>query len=473
MDRLGTVDGEAVRFTYDPNRNGGTITFHYSGAQKSIRDQEILAVLEHPRAISKDDDDQHHHVLLALIPDPSAASTIFSRLESYQVVNLPERFVEIHLAPSCPPHLNNLPYRNGCSHLHVVVSVGSGHGKAQEFYDKILKNFLRFIQIEEASYQLHITESENSITEFTHALLLPRANEGVAQTVLLLSGDGGIFDIINVLHSSTPTKSYVKPVVCLLALGSGNALAHSTGLIHGSDGGLRNLVRGKRHSLPTFTATFSVGSEFVVDEGRGTKPLPISETGHGIVHGAVVFSWALHASLVADSDTQAYRKYGNDRFLLAAKELLSPSDGSPSHIYRGNITLSNGESHTAQFQDDQAFSEHSYLLASLVSNLEEKFMVSPYSKPLDGRLRLLRVGPVSGSEVSGLMQEAFQHGRHIENAAVFYKEVRRMRIDLKEEDAKWRRVCVDGKIITVNEGGWVEIHRQERDVLDLVVDLES
>lgn len=466
MERLGTVDGEDVHFIYDSEQDGGTITLHYSKSQKSIRDREVLAVLEKPKAGLEDDNDQRHHVLLVLTADPPG-------LESYQVVNLPERFAALHSAPLYPHHLNNLQYQDGSSSLHVVVSVGSGHGKAQEFYDKVLKTLLGSIQLDEFSYKLHVTESENSIIDLTRTVLLPRANEGFAQTVLLLSGDGGVFDIINVLHSSLQTKSYVKPVVCLLALGSGNALAHSTGLIHGSDRGLRTLLKGKGHSLPTFTANFSVGSEFVVEEGRSRKPLPLSETGHGVVHGAVVCSWALHASLVADSDTPKYRKYGNDRFLMAAKDLLSPPDGSPPHIYRGKITFPHDESDIGRLEEGQDFREHSYLLASLVSNLEEKFMVSPYSKPMDGRLRLLRVGPVSGSEVSELMQAAFQGGRHVENTAVYYNEFRHMRIDLEEEDIKWRRVCVDGKIITVNEGGWVEIQRQERDVLDVVVDLKS
>lgn len=460
------VDGEAVRFLYDPEHDGGTMHFHYSQSHKSISDRNVLATIEKPRAGLEADDEQHHHNLLALTRDPSEP---FGKLESYQVVNLPERFAALHSVPQFLQHLNILPYQDGSPSLHVIVSVGSGHGEAHKFYDGVLKTLLRCLQLDENSYTLHLTESEDSITALTHTLLLPRANEGFSQTVLLLSGDGGVFDIINVLLSSIQTTSYVKPVVCLLALGTGNALAHSSRLICGLDRGLRNLLRGETRGLPTFTALFSEGSEFVVDEGRSRKPLPLSETGYGIVHGAVVCSWALHASLVADSDTPEYRVHGNDRFVMAAKELLFPHDGSPSHIYKGKITILKDDSGKENTRDDQEFREHSYLLASLVSNLEEKFLVSPQSKPLDGQLRLLRVGPVPSSEVAGLMQLAFQGGRHIEHKAVYYDEFRYLRVDLEEEDPRWRRVCVDGKIITVNEGGWVEIKRQERDVLDIVV----
>lgn len=466
------VNGEVVRFIYDPDQDGGTILFHYSNSQKRIRDQDVIAVLETPKAISEDGNQKPHNILLVFTEETSAASSPPCKLESYVVENLPGRFADLHAMP-IPAHLKNLQYQDGSSSLHVVVSVGSGLGKAQEFYENVLKTLLQCIEVDGFSFQLHVTESENSIIDLTRAVLLPRANDGYAQTVLLLSGDGGVFDIINVLHTSEHTKSYVKPVVCLLALGSGNALAHSTGLIHGSDRGLRTLLRGKGHSLPTFTVNFSVGSEFVIDEGKSREPLPLSELGHGVVHGAVVCSWALHASLVADSDTPEYRKFGNDRFLMAAKELLSPPDGSAPHIYRGTITFSHDESGGGQLEEGQAFLDHSYLLACLVSNLEENFMVSPYSKPLDGRLRLLRIGPVSSPELFQLLQPAFQGGGHVENPAVFYKEFRHLRIDMGEKDSNWRRVCVDGKIIMVNEGGWVEIHEQEKDVLDVVVDLKS
>ena len=466
------VDGEVVRFIYDPDQDGGTITFAYSKSQKSIRDQDILAILETPKASSEDGNHQRHKILLVLQNESPTTSSPSCKLESYLVENLPARFANLHTM-RLPPHLKNLQYQDGSSSLHVVVSVGSGLGKAQEFFDTVLKTLLQCIQLDEFSFQLHVTESENSIIDLTRTVLLPRANEGNAQTVLLLSGDGGIFDIINVLHGSVRANSYVKPVVCLLALGSGNALAHSTGLIHGSDRGLRTLLRGRRHSLPTFTANFSVGSEFAVEEGKSRKSLPLSATGHGVVHGAVVCSWALHASLVADADTPQYRKFGNDRFSMAAKELLSPPDGSATHIYRGKITFSLDESNRGEPEEAQAFREHSYLLACLVSNLEENFMVSPYSKPLDGRLRLLRVAPVSSTELFQLLQIAFQSGRHVENPAVYYNEFRHLRIDMMEKDPRWRRVCVDGKIIIVNEGGWVEIYRQETDVLEVVVDLKS
>lgn len=466
------VDGEVVRFIYDLEEDGGVMTFHYSKSQKRIRDQDVIAVLESPKVCSEAGNEQRHHILLVLTAEAPEGSSPPCNLESFLVVDLPERFADLHAMPLTPLHLKNLQYQDGRSGLHVVVSVGSGLGKAREFYENVLKTLLQCIQLDEFSYQLHVTESENSIIDLTRTVLLPHANQGFSQTVLLLSGDGGIFDIINALHASVHTKSYVKPVVCLLALGSGNALAHSTGLIHGSDRGLRTLLRGKGHSLPTFIANFSEGSEFVVDEGKSRKPLSLSETGQGVVYGAVVCSWALHASLVADSDTAEYRKYGNDRFLMAAKELLSPPDGSPPHVYRGKITFSQDESDTEQFEESQDFREHSYLLACLVSNLEEKFIVSPDSKSLDGRLRLLRIGPVSSPELFQLLQRASESGQHVENNAVCYNRFRHLRIDMVENDPKWRRICVDGKIIMVNEGGWVEIRRCESDVLDVVVDLE-
>jgi hypothetical protein len=49
-----------------------------------------------------------------------------------------------------------------------------------------------------------------------------------------------------------------------------------------------------------------------------------------------------------------------------------------------------------------------------------------------------------------------------------------LRIDFEEEgeDWKWRRCCVDGLIVGVEEGGWMEVQRLKGDeTLDVLVDL--
>jgi len=199
--------------------------------------------------------------------------------------------------------------------------------------------------------------------------------------------------------------------------------------------------------------------------------LPLSDAGSAIVYGAVVCSWALHASLVADSDTTEYRKHGTNRFQMAAKELLAPSDGSEPHTYKGKITLITKDRDGRETHHVLERREHMYILATLVSNLEENLTISPGSKSLDGQLRLVHFGVVSSAEVMRILSLAFQGGSHVEDAAVGYENIDGLRIDFDEKDSRWRRVCVDGKIVRVNEDGWVEVRKSTRDVVDLIADL--
>jgi hypothetical protein len=114
-----------------------------------------------------------------------------------------------------------------------------------------------------------------------------------------------------------------------------------------------------------------------------------------------------------------------------------------------------------------------YVLATLVSNLEKTFTISPSSKPLDGQLRLVHFGPMpSGKEVMGVMGQAYQGGKHVADPAVGYEDIEGLRIDFegKEEDGRWRRICVDGKIVRVDKDGWIELRKEPRHVLDVICD---
>lgn len=469
MDRsVGTLGHEAASFEYSIEGNTGVLSIQSGTTKGTIRSEDIVGVIE-------DESPGTHRIMAVLNSEESdsAASKPKVKFESLQMTNLPQSFVKDHSRTRLPPHFRIPKYHNGTPSVHIVISTQSGIGEALLFYDDVLKKALDFLEYDSGCYSLHVTESEKSITNLSRTTFLPRANEGVAQTILLLSGDGGIIDIVNVLLSSPRSESYVKPVIGLLVLGTGNALASSTGLNRGSTKGLRTMFKGKPYSLPTFTATFSPGSEFLVDEGRSTEPLPISDKGLGVIYGAVVCSWALHASLVADSDTAEYRQYGSDRFQMAAKELLVPSDGSASHVYQGRITIFRTDQHGREDSVELDRRDHMYVLASLVSNLEERFKISPRSKPLDGQLRLVHFGAIASTDVMRIMGLAAQGGLHVGDDSVGYDDIDGMRIDFEEEDGRWRRVCIDGKIVRVEESGWVEVRPGQRDVLDIIADLDA
>jgi hypothetical protein len=262
-----------------------------------------------------------------------------------------------------------------------------------------------------------------------------------------------------------------------MPLGTGNALFHS---LHRPSPlpsiyiqGLRTLLHGNPKPLPIFRASFSPGSRFLSNEGQTATPIP-----NNTLHGAVVASYGLHATLVADSDTTEYRKHGDKRFGLVAKDLLFPEDGAPPHAYKAGVTLFKpGGNEVIQRK------EHGYILASLVSNLEKTFTISPASKPLDTQLRVVHFGATSGNKTMEIMKEAYNDGHHVGmdwedeqgTGNVGYEEVEGLRIEFQEkgEDWKWRRCCIDGLIVGVEEGGWVEVRRVKPgdEAVEVVVDV--
>ena len=383
---------------------------------------------------------------------------------AYDMTGLPTQLVDMFGVKQVPEHLR-LKGKDGKVALYVVISTMSGTQQATALYEKALKPLLEELGVQ--GYEVHKTASEHTIEQLTKSTIIPRAKEGWEQTIILLSGDGGPVDLINAMLSEELKEGMAMPTVALLPMGTGNALAHSSGLTKDDTFGLRSLCRGTRKRVPCFRVTMSKGAKFVVDEGRGRKEIA-GAGGKAEVYGAVVFSWGLHASLVAASDTAEYRKHGVERFKMAAQELLAPKDGSESHRYRGRVSVRRGS--TGGFRDFEPMEsrEHMYVLATMVSNLEEKFCISPESKPLDGQMRLVSFGVMEASQAMKILGAAYQGGQHVEDKAVRYEAIEGLRIDLDEEEEKWRQVCVDGKIIAVEKGGWVEVRKEQRQVVSLV-----
>lgn len=453
-----------------------TITLLHEGSdgKKQISYRDVVAVL--PVTALQGPRRPDHHVLLYLEkPELSSPESqephIVAKIEYIQ--DPPSRLVEEFKIAGVPQHLSVPAGPNDRCNLHVVVSIKSGTCKANSFFDHVVHQTFEALGISKKQYEVHRTTSERFIGEFTRDILLPRANQGIQQTVLLLSGDGGVVDIVNGLLGSSRSSAFIKPTIGLVAMGTGNALANSSGLLQDSTNGLRSFVRGKPHNLPTFSVKFAPGSELLTDEGRRSEPLPLERGEYGVLHGAVVCSWGLHASLVADSDTVEYRRHGSQRFQMAAKQLLYPSDGSKPHHYKGRVILFRRNEGGREYPEYLDRSEHMYILATLVLKLGERFMISPRSKPLDGQLRLIHFGALSSEEVLRILTLASTGGGHIREAEVGYQIIEGMRINVHESDSRWRRICVDGKIVQLGVDGWVEVRKESHNVLNLVVDVAA
>ncbi|KIW91542.1 uncharacterized protein Z519_07508 [Cladophialophora bantiana CBS 173.52] len=347
---------------------------------------------------------------------------------------------------SLPTHL--LPDRE----IHVVVSILSGRHKAKEYYEESIKPLLDRHGI---IYSTHETKSTKTIIELTEKLFIVNARQGVKQTIILLSGDGGVVDIVNTFTTLLNRRNddvrapsiFLKPAIVLIPMGTANALAWSSGVAQDP---LKTLMEGRPKSLPSFKACFSRGAELLVNEGRDREAIGDEDENEPVMYGAVVCSWGLHASLVAMSDTTEYRKHGLARFSMAAQQLLKEA-----HQYRGKIKWRKAD---GEWRDLHGL-QHSYVLATMVSNLEEHFQISPATKPLDGTLRLVAIGAEPASEIMRILQLAYQSGKHVTDPKVTYEEIEGLRIEFDEEEERWRMVCVDGKIVAAKQGGWVEVTR--------------
>jgi diacylglycerol kinase family enzyme len=369
----------------------------------------------------------------------------------------PPRDSAISVSQNSTKHGPVPPYLATNVSVHVLISVLSGSHGAEDFFNTNIKPELDGIH---PVYNVTLTKSPSTITEYTKSTIYPAALAGEPQTIILLSGDGGISDIVDTLHSciiisGTTAKSYTPPNIALLPLGTGNALAHSTNLGDLKHAATR-VFAGTPRAIPTFSVSFSPGAQLLSNEGQTRTPITDP------LHGCVVFSWGLHASLVHISDTPANRVHGAARFKMAAQALLKDP-----HAYRGRVSLLQGPTggrkvwnvlNHAEDEEDR----HSYVLATLVSRLEEGFVISPETTPLSCNLRVVAMPLMTGAELGRLLGLAYQGGKHVGEKGVRYEEVDGVRIEMQEGEGQgeWRVVCVDGKIVEVAEGGWVEVLRE-------------
>ncbi|RDL31347.1 Uncharacterized protein BP5553_09556 [Venustampulla echinocandica] len=451
----GDLGDEPVHFTYS---NGALVA-----GSLQLNDEDVITVANIPGSGTV-------HSVFSLAPAPAAPepeAEIKEHPFELRTINsalLPPDFLDRHLFRALPAHFN------ASNELRILISTLSGTGLAPDFFDEVLHPLLKAIGLPDSRYNVVRTTTPESVIEFARSTLLVGANQGRKQTVLMLSGDGGVVDTLNgLLDSGNRSSIYVPPILTQLPLGTGNALFHS---LHRPSQipsiyvqGLRTLLHGTPRPLPIFQATFSPGARLVTNEGQTATPLP-----NNALYGAVVASYGLHATLVADSDTTEYRKHGDKRFGLVAKDLLFPEDGSSPHAYKSNATLvKDGQGGTIHM------GEHGYVLASLVSNLEKTFTISPASKPLDGQLRVVRFGALDGEKTMDIMRAAYADGKHVAMDGVGYTSVDSLRIQFLEkgESWKWRRCCIDGLVVGVEEGGWMEVGMMARgtEAVEIVHDI--
>ncbi|KAI9805516.1 MAG: hypothetical protein M1825_000767 [Sarcosagium campestre] len=534
----GRLNGREVVLTHEKGDGKDTLTWEAKTEYPKDQDQgpkepatagqfksqDIICIVRDARDPASKDNLGPTYTLLSVSRDAphnsdSAAQSAESSLQSDSIQGIPSSFLEAHLLSKLPSHLTLPPGPEG-PNIHVLISTLSGTHRAEGFVASVLRPLLGHLGIPETAYKVHRTVSSQTITELTTSIFLPRARRSVLQTVLLLSGDGGVNDIINALRPTDPpattASSYTPPSLCVLPFGTANALALSLHTVKLN--GLHALLYGTPHRLPLLHTTFSP-----LARPLAPNTTPLSLTGApGSAHGskaavptltaAIVVSYGFHASLVADSDSPELRKMGAARFQHAANALLYPPGNKPPHAYRARVSLLRPPSSSSHPPPDpppspsspnckttkdgspvQSYwttlerTTHAYILLTLVPRLEPSFTISPRSDPRDPnsqRPYLVHFGALPAADIMRLMQAAYDGGRHVDVPEVGYEAVDGIRVEMLDNDdddsnnndsndddggggdgsdGRWRRVCVDGRIVELEPGGWFEVRRSGPD----------
>lgn len=311
--------------------------------------------------------------------------------------------------------------------VFIVDSLLSGTGRTEEsgIYVRLLKPVFDFLGI---SHRYCPTSSLTYIAELAASL----KNYGKQITVVFISGDTSVNEFINGLESG---GGCIR--ILVFPAGTGNSLALSIGIVDEARA-LRKLFTYKEQDvrlLNLYQAKFPSDS-FILQQDGSRKPVTT-------LLFVVVVSWAFHASLVADSDSEERRKRGIQRFQISAQENLA----RPQQYY-GSFKIGKRE-----FNGPFA-----YFVVTPSKKFEPTFLVLPQGNIFDQSLFVVGFkseNDDNGNYIMEIMGEVYDGGKHVKNPKVLYERVESdQKVDLHVNNAlqlQKRRFCVDGAIVVLPE----------------------
>lgn len=308
-----------------------------------------------------------------------------------------------------PRHLAN---------IIIIDSTNSGTKTSSSWYFSVLKLLFDALGL---SHVYVSTTSADTISKHAKSFTSP-------STVIFLSGDTSIHEFVNNLQ---PVANNQQLIIGVIPTGTGNALSASIGH-QGIGHAISRLILGAAEPLASYSVRMPQNSYFY--QSRPLERVP------PILQSLVVTSWAFHASIVADSDTPEYRKLGRQRFSEAANDNIARDQ-----LYRGQILNDQGDAIIP-------ITDHSYLLFTLLTNLESTFRISPAGKPPSAKdLYMVEMPHVSGPEILEVMMKVYDNAKHVDDDRVNYKKLSgpiKIRILPQKEDTDiTRRFCIDGRIV--------------------------
>lgn len=312
----------------------------------------------------------------------------------------------------------------------VIDSSNSGTGRLKrDIYNPILKVLLLKYHID---HDYHYTQSADSIPQI--AKNLPSGK----LLVIIISGDTSVNEFLNSLGGDGGEITIVN-----IPFGTGNSLALSL-----KDNELTAIsklfVLTPIHKFNLYDITLPSNC-WELKQSEKVKQMPTS------YKFLVVFSWGFHASLVADSDTPELRKFGLERFKMAAMQNLQ----SP-HQYPGSTIIG----------EEEYGGPYSYWLITPSRKFEPTFEISPKGSIFDNSLYFISFNP--NVDTMSVMQQVYDKGNHVNNPDVTYKKVENEKIILKFNDLPndVRRFCIDGLIIEVPQSGEIIIESTGNNIND-------
>ncbi|OUM52048.1 hypothetical protein BVG19_g1201 [[Candida] boidinii] len=318
---------------------------------------------------------------------------------------------------------NNKPnHLDGSREVIILDSVKSGSSRAPKsnIFTQLIEPLFNILHIR---FKYVAAESPKFISEFSGKL-----SDNVKYLIIFISGDTSINEFINGIESDKTLDITILNV----PLGTGNAFSHSVG-IHDTIDAMEKLLFGKELDLQLYNAKFSENSMLIHNGERH----PIKNR-----FFFVVASWALHASLVAESDSPEMRQFGSARFSMAAQNILKRNPA-----YYGRLCIQDNVSDT----DDITQKEFSYFVLAAVSRFEKQFVISPKSSALNSDLYLISFEYQSNpDDTMAIMKEAYDNGSHINNKKVDYKKITEnetVELTILTSDNSLNVICVDGSIV--------------------------
>lgn len=314
----------------------------------------------------------------------------------------------------------------------VLDSTRSGssiRSKDSSVYGRILEPILK--NVLKVPHEYFGTTSASSILEFANSL----SDISDPLCIVIISGDTSINELLNSLQGTKlDILFYVIPA------GTGNALALSLNIENETDALLRFILGTEDdvHDLQVYEAIMPPETKKLQPDGSQER------LSNSSVLFTVVFSWAFHASLVADSDTEEMRKLGIERFKKAAHDNLERPQ-----VYHGLVALTNKG--TESWSNLGPFA---YLTVTPAQRFEPTFQILPQGNILDDRLFLVAFNSKDDpSYILDIMNEVYDSGKHVHNSEVIYRPVEpgtSLRLAISPQNTPSDlRFCIDGAIFVL------------------------